>query len=90
MVKGDPGVESIFLWTKDKKGVNRRGAGPMDGKRGAGEGYGVHICTGPVAIRGAEHLNVWLIVHYQTRSVMLASLIDQGMRRRAGARCGIP
>jgi hypothetical protein len=22
MVKGDPGVESIFLWTKDKKGVN--------------------------------------------------------------------
>jgi acetamidase/formamidase len=45
MVKGDPGVESIYLWTKDKKGVNRRGAG---------EGYGVHICTGPVAIRGAE------------------------------------
>ena len=54
MVKGDPGVESIYLWTKDKKGVNRRGAGPMDGKRGAGEGYGVHICTGPVAIRGSE------------------------------------
>ena len=54
MVKGDPGVESIYLWTKDKKGVNRRGAGPMDGKRGAGEGYGVHICTGPVAISGAE------------------------------------
>ena len=54
MVKGDPGVESIYLWTKDKKGVNRRGAGPIDGKRGAGEGYGVHICTGPVAIRGAE------------------------------------
>ena len=54
MVKGDPGVESIYLWNKDKKGVNRRGAGPMDGKRGAGEGYGVHICTGPVAIRGAE------------------------------------
>src|SRR5271166_864007 len=54
MVKGDPGVESIYLWTKDKKGVNRRGAGPMDGKRGAGEGYGVHICTGPVYIRGAE------------------------------------
>jgi hypothetical protein len=26
----------------------------MDGKRGAGEGYGVHICTGPVAIGGAE------------------------------------
>ena len=27
MIKGDPGAESMFLWTKDKKGVNRRGAG---------------------------------------------------------------
>jgi acetamidase/formamidase len=54
MVKGDPGAESVFLWTKDKKGVNRRGAGPMDGKRGAGEGYGVHVCTGPVYVRVAE------------------------------------
>jgi acetamidase/formamidase len=47
----------VFLWTKDKKNVNRRGAGPIDGKllgRGAGEGFGVHICTGPVYIRGAE------------------------------------
>ena len=57
MVKGDPGLESIYLWTKDKKGVNRRGAGPIDGKllgRGAGEGFGVHVCTGPVYVRGAE------------------------------------
>ena len=57
MIKGDAGAESVFLWTKDKKGVNRRGAGPIDGKllgRGAGEGFGVHICTGPVFIRGAE------------------------------------
>ena len=57
MVKGDPGAESMYLWTKDKKGVNRRGAGPVDGKllgRGAGEGFGVHICTGPVYVRGAE------------------------------------
>ena len=30
MVKGDPGAESVFLWTKEKKNVNRRGAGPMD------------------------------------------------------------
>jgi hypothetical protein len=40
MVKGDPGAESVYLWTKDKKGVNRRGAGPLDGKllgRGAGD-----------------------------------------------------
>ena len=56
MVKGDPGLESVFLWTKEKKGVNRRGAGPMDASlfgRGAGEGLGVHICTGPVFVRGA-------------------------------------
>ena len=32
IVKGDPGAESVYLWTKDKKGVNRRGAGPLDGK----------------------------------------------------------
>ena len=43
MVKGDPGAESVFLWTRDRKGVNRRGAGPVDGKllgRGSGEGFG--------------------------------------------------
>jgi acetamidase/formamidase len=57
MIKGDPGAESVYLWTKDKKGVNRRGAGPIEGnllKRGAGEGFGVHICTGPVYVRNAE------------------------------------
>jgi acetamidase/formamidase len=54
MVTGDPGAESVFLWTKDKKGVARRGAGPEDTKFGPGGGLGVHICTGPVAIRGAE------------------------------------
>ncbi len=57
MVKGDPGAESVFLWTKEKKGVDRRGAGPVDGKllgRGSGEGFGVHICTGPVYVRDAE------------------------------------
>lgn len=54
MVTGDPGAESVFLWTKDKKGVARRGAGPEDTKFGPGGGLGVHICTGPVAVRGAE------------------------------------
>jgi acetamidase/formamidase len=57
MIKGDPGAESVYLWTKDQKAVNRRGAGPVDGKllgRGSGEGFGVHICTGPVYVRGAE------------------------------------
>ena len=57
MVSGDPGAESVFHWDKQRKGVDRRGAGPMDASlfgRGAGEGLGVHICTGPVAVKGAE------------------------------------
>ena len=57
MIEGDPGAESVFLWTKDAKNVDRRGAGPMDASihgRGAGEGFGVHICTGPVFVRAAE------------------------------------
>jgi acetamidase/formamidase len=54
MIKGDPGAESVFYWDKQRKNVNRRGAGPMDDKLGAGGGLGVHICTGPVAVRGAQ------------------------------------
>ena len=57
MIQGDAGAESVFRWTRDGKGVDRRGAGPMDASiygRGAGEGFGVHICTGPIAIKGAE------------------------------------
>jgi len=54
MVKGDPGAESVFHWDSKTKNVNRRGAGPMDAKVGAGGGEGVHICTGPVYIKGAE------------------------------------
>ncbi|MFZ1060857.1 MAG: acetamidase/formamidase family protein [Candidatus Rokuibacteriota bacterium] len=57
MIKGDPGAESVFHWDKQRKGVDRRGAGPMKPTlfgRGAGEGLGVHICTGPVHVRGAE------------------------------------
>ncbi len=55
MVKGDPGAESVFHWTKEEKKVARRGAGdPNDKKLGGGGGLGVHICTGPVYVRGAE------------------------------------
>ena len=57
MVKGDPGAESVFAWTAEEKGVDRRGAGPMDASihgRGAGEGFGVHILTGPIYVCGAE------------------------------------
>jgi acetamidase/formamidase/AraC-like DNA-binding protein len=61
MVADDPGAESVFHWTAERKNVNRRGAGPIDASiygRGAGEGFGVHICTGPIAISGAEHGDV--------------------------------
>lgn len=57
MIAGDPGAESVFHWTKEAKNVNRRGAVPLDASlhgRGAGEGLGVHLCTGPIYVRGAE------------------------------------
>lgn len=54
MIQGDPGAESVYYWTKDKKNVNRRGAGSMDAPNGAGGGAGVHILTGPILVRGAE------------------------------------
>jgi acetamidase/formamidase/AraC-like DNA-binding protein len=57
MITGDAGAESVFGWTRDAKNVDRRGAGPMDASvygRGAGEGFGVHICTGPVAVKDAQ------------------------------------
>jgi acetamidase/formamidase/AraC-like DNA-binding protein len=57
MIAGDPGAESVFRWSRNEKGVDRRGAGPMDASvfgRGAGEGFGVHICTGPIAIKDAQ------------------------------------
>ena len=57
MITGDAGAESVFHWTRDAKNVDRRGAGPMDASvygRGAGEGFGVHICTGPVAVKDAQ------------------------------------
>ncbi|OAI52785.1 acetamidase [Planctomycetaceae bacterium SCGC AG-212-F19] len=57
MIRGDAGAESVFFWDKTKKNVDRRGAGPMKPTlfgRGAGEGLGVHICTGPVYVKGAE------------------------------------
>jgi acetamidase/formamidase len=73
MIAGDPGAESVFRWTKDAKNVDRRGAGPMDASihgRGSGEGFGVHVCTGPVFVRGAEPGDVLevRIVDIQPRS----------------------
>ena len=55
MVANDPGAESVFTWTSEHKAVSRRGAGPTENfVRGSGEGVGVHLMTGPVAIEGAE------------------------------------
>lgn len=57
MIKSDPGAESVYAWDVKHKNVNRRGAGPMDASvygRGAGEGFGVHILTGPIYVCGAE------------------------------------
>ncbi len=55
MVEGDPGAESVYRWTREHKAVARRGAGPTAGfVKGSGEGLGVHLLTGPVAIEGAE------------------------------------
>ncbi|SON55652.1 Acetamidase [Hartmannibacter diazotrophicus] len=56
MIAGDPGAEAVFKWTREEKGIVRRGSGPTTGpfERGSGEGIGVHIMTGPVAIENAE------------------------------------
>jgi acetamidase/formamidase/AraC-like DNA-binding protein len=56
MVAGDEAAEQAMAWTRERKTIDRRGAGPMDASvygRGAGEGFGVHICTGPVAVEHA-------------------------------------
>ena len=57
MIAGDPDAEAVFRWTTEGKAINRRGAGPLDATiygRGAGEGLGVHILTGPIAIEEAR------------------------------------
>ncbi len=57
MIAGDATAEEVFHWTSDRKSVDRRGAGPVDASifgRGAGEGFGVHICTGPIYVKNAE------------------------------------
>jgi acetamidase/formamidase len=53
MIKGDPGAESVFQWSRTHKAVARRGAGAADAAIGGGAGLGVHICTGPVHVAGA-------------------------------------
>ena len=42
MIKGDPGMESVFEWSTSTKAVVRRGA--------SGGGDGVHVLTGPIYV----------------------------------------
>jgi acetamidase/formamidase len=90
MIAGDPGAESVFYWDKKRKGVDRRGAGPMDASlfgRGAGEGLGVHICTGPVAVKGAEPGDVLevRILDVKPRPSALASASGKSFGSNAAA-----
>ena len=56
MIADDPGAESVFHWTPRAQGgrTARRRASEGPFKLGSGEGLGVHLLTGPVAIEGAE------------------------------------
>ncbi|KRH78578.1 acetamidase [Ferrovum sp. JA12] len=54
MVYGDANVQGIFHWDSHGKGIDRRGAGAMSATNGSGAGLGVHLCTGPIEIAGAE------------------------------------
>jgi acetamidase/formamidase len=56
MIEGDADAEAVFRWTDAGKAIDRRGAGPLDASiygRGAGEGFGVHVMTGPIMIEQA-------------------------------------
>jgi acetamidase/formamidase len=53
MIRGDTAAERIYHWTQAEKTMARRGAGAMR-PIGGGEGLGVHLLTGPVAVEGAE------------------------------------
>ncbi len=56
MIANDPGAESVFHWTANTRRWSA--AAPARPKvrssRGSGEGVGVHLLTGPVAIENAE------------------------------------
>jgi hypothetical protein len=70
MIQDDPGAESVYHWDAQKKNVNRRGAGPMDASlfgRGAGEGLGVHILTGPLRCAAPSKATCWRCAFWMPR-----------------------
>lgn len=90
MIKGDPGAESVFHWDAKGKSVDRRGSGPIDSSiygRGAGEGFGVHICTGPVYVQDAEPGDVLeiRILDIQTRPAAADEYIGKSFGSNAAS-----
>src|SRR5216684_3116680 len=77
MIANDPGAESVFHWTREHKAVARRGSGPTEGPfiRGSGEGIGVHLLTGPVAIENAEPGDVITIFELDTTGEPFAKAV---------------
>jgi acetamidase/formamidase len=90
MIKGDPGAESVFHWDAKGKSVDRRGSGPIDSSiygRGAGEGFGVHICTGPVYVQDAEPGDVLeiRILDIQTRPAAAEEYVGKSFGSNAAS-----
>ena len=46
MIKGDPGIESIYKWGASGQAIPTRGA--------TGSGDGVHILTGPIHVSSSK------------------------------------
>ena len=95
MIAGDPGArERLSLDRRPARNVNRRGAGPMDASiygRGAGEGFGVHILTGPIAVRGAEPGDVLevRIIDIHARRCANPDFLGRRLRQQCGGMVGL-
>ena len=92
--KATPGAESVYLWNKEKRRQSPRGG--ADGRqlfgRGAGEGFGVHICTGPVEVRGAEPGDILevRIIDVKPRPSRQPEIHRQGVRQQRRRMVGLP
>lgn len=58
MIQGDAGAESIFGWAKgNRTSRNQRKPSLVDSSvcgRDSGDGFGVHVCTGPIYVKDAR------------------------------------